>query len=144
MRPSQYTVSSATAHPHVGSTQASGSVRQLQLDVFSRTPACSVLLGLLNDQLIFRALSSACRDTTGLNVYVTSDSSDVYEDRFRQIASNGTDGINPTLILLGIRLGIDRVTPVYRPSLEAALKMPQSVGIAGSVLPIYKDPSPSC
>ncbi|KAL1995358.1 hypothetical protein VTN49DRAFT_1545 [Thermomyces lanuginosus] len=78
-----------------------------------------------------QALSSACRDTTGLNVYVTSDSSDVYEDRFRQIASNGTDGINPTLILLGIRLGIDRVTPVYRPSLEAALKMPQSVGIAG-------------
>lgn len=93
----------------------------------------AVFSGLLNDLLSCRALSSDCHDTTGLNVYVTSDSSDVYEDRFRQIASNGSDGIQPTLILLGIRLGIDRVTPVYRPSLAAALKMPQSVGIAGSV-----------
>jgi cysteine protease ATG4 len=43
--------------------------------------------------------------------------------------------MRPTLILLGIRLGIDRVTPVYRKSLEAALTMPQSIGIAGYVIP---------
>lgn len=133
MHPFQYIASSTTALHHVGSTRASGSARRRQLDVFSRSPACPVFSGLLNDLLSCRALSSDCHDTTGLNVYVTSDSSDVYEDRFRQIASNGSDGIQPTLILLGIRLGIDRVTPVYRPSLAAALKMPQSVGIAGSV-----------
>ncbi|KAK2794969.1 Cysteine protease atg4 [Onygenales sp. PD_12] len=77
-----------------------------------------------------QALSSECKHA-GLNVYVTSDGSDVYEDRFRAIASGGTDSIHPTLILLGIRLGIDRVTPVYWESLKALLKWPQSVGIAG-------------
>ncbi|PGH30532.1 hypothetical protein GX50_06712 [[Emmonsia] crescens] len=83
-----------------------------------------------------QALSSECKHA-GLNVYVTSDGSDVYEDRFRAIASGGgtgtdTDtGIHPTLILLGIRLGIDRVTPVYWEALKAVLKYPQSVGIAG-------------
>lgn len=39
----------------------------------------------------------------------------------------------PTLILVGIRLGIDRVTPSYWPSLRASLQLPQSIGIAGSV-----------
>ncbi|KAL1962815.1 hypothetical protein VTN77DRAFT_9184 [Rasamsonia byssochlamydoides] len=77
-----------------------------------------------------QALSNEYRDA-GLNVYVTSDSSDVYEDKFREIACGESDHINPTLILLGIRLGIDRVTPVYWKSLEATLKHPQSVGIAG-------------
>ncbi|EER37743.1 cysteine protease atg4 [Histoplasma capsulatum H143] len=83
-----------------------------------------------------RALSSEC-EHAGLNVYVTSDGSDVYEDRFRAIASAGGTGagtstdVHPTLILLGIRLGIDRVTPVYWEALKAVLKYPQSVGIAG-------------
>ena len=66
-----------------------------------------------------------------MNVYVTNDGSDVYEDRFLQIASAGTDIIHPTLILLGIRLGIDRVTPAYWEALKAVLQYPQSVGIAG-------------
>ncbi|EEQ91369.1 Cysteine protease atg4 [Blastomyces dermatitidis] len=81
-----------------------------------------------------QALSSECKHA-GLNVYVTSDGSDVYEDRFRAIASGGGTGtstdIRPTLILLGIRLGIDRVTPVYWEALKAVLKYPQAVGIAG-------------
>ncbi|OAX82633.1 hypothetical protein ACJ72_03013 [Emergomyces africanus] len=79
-----------------------------------------------------QALSSECKHV-GLNVYVTSDGSDVYEDRFRAIASGGgtRTGIHPTLILLGIRLGIDRVTPVYWEALKAVLKYSQSVGIAG-------------
>lgn len=33
--------------------------------------------------------------------------------------------------MLGVRLGIDRITPVYHAALKAALEMPQSVGIAG-------------
>lgn len=37
----------------------------------------------------------------------------------------------PTLILLGIRLGIDRVTPAYWDNLKEMIRYPQSVGIAG-------------
>jgi len=66
-------------------------------------------------------------------VYVTNDDSEVYEDRFKEIATARTGQIGPTLILLGIRLGIDRVTPVYHEALKASLQFPQSVGIAGSV-----------
>ncbi|KAI9666316.1 MAG: Cysteine protease atg4 [Bathelium mastoideum] len=67
----------------------------------------------------------------GLRVYSTGDSSDVYEDRFFAVAKDEHGVVQPTLILLGIRLGIDRVTPVYWDALQAALQMPQSVGIAG-------------
>lgn len=35
------------------------------------------------------------------------------------------------MIVLGIRIGIDRITPVYHSALKALLEMPQSVGIAG-------------
>ena len=35
------------------------------------------------------------------------------------------------MIVLGVRLGIDRITPVYHAALKAALELPQSVGIAG-------------
>lgn len=45
--------------------------------------------------------------------------------------SNGT--FHPTLILLGTRLGIERVTPVYQKAIKAALCFSQSVGIAGYV-----------
>jgi hypothetical protein len=79
-----------------------------------------------------RALSSEYMDA-GLNVYVTSDNSDVYEDKFKKIACGESDCVQPTLILLGVRLGIDRVTPVYWKSLTDLLKYPQSVGIAGYV-----------
>ncbi|OJJ48063.1 hypothetical protein ASPZODRAFT_129983 [Penicilliopsis zonata CBS 506.65] len=70
-------------------------------------------------------------DSPALNVYVTNDTSDVFEDRFIEIASGGSGSIRPTLILLGIRLGIDHVTKVYWDGLKAALKYPQSIGIAG-------------
>lgn len=43
---------------------------------------------------------------------------------------NGND-FHPTLILVGTRLGIDKITPVYWEALIAALQLPQSVGIAG-------------
>lgn len=79
-----------------------------------------------------RDLSSACKDAD-LRVHVTSDSSDVYEDRFMQTACSDDGTFYPTLILLGIRLGIDRVTPAYWEALKAALQLPQSIGIAGYV-----------
>lgn len=47
-------------------------------------------------------------------------------------ASRNEQGIvSPTLILLALRLGIDRVTTVYWEGLKAVLQFPQSVGIAG-------------
>jgi cysteine protease ATG4 len=79
------------------------------------------------------ALSSDCASSAGLRVYVTPSSSEVYEDRFRSIAAaSATDPtIRPTLILLGIRLGIDRITPVYHEALKSSFTYPQSLGIAG-------------
>ncbi|KAE8548067.1 hypothetical protein EYB25_009860 [Talaromyces marneffei] len=67
----------------------------------------------------------------GMNVYVSSDSTYVYEDKFKAVAYNQPGHMRPTLILLGTRLGIDRITPVYRKGLEDLLKLPQSLGIAG-------------
>ena len=66
-----------------------------------------------------------------LRVYVTNDTSDVYEDKFAQVSHDSSGRIQPTLILIGTRLGIDNVTPAYWDGLRAALTYPQSVGIAG-------------
>lgn len=66
-----------------------------------------------------------------VRVYITGDGSDVYKDSFMSVAKS--DGVNfkPTLILVGTRLGIDKVTPAYWEALKLSLQMPQSVGIAG-------------
>lgn len=77
-----------------------------------------------------RALSNGYQDA-GLKVYITGDGSDVYEDAFMKIARSTDGSFHPTLVCVGIRLGIDRVTPVYWEALKAALQMPQSIGIAG-------------
>ncbi|GAB1196107.1 Cysteine protease atg4 [Aspergillus pseudonomiae] len=76
------------------------------------------------------ALSAQCGNIAP-RVYVTNDTSDVYEDSFLRVARSGSGSIQPTLILLGTRLGIDNVTPVYWEGLKAVLQLPQSVGIAG-------------
>ncbi|UPX19483.1 Cysteine protease atg4 [Ascochyta rabiei] len=67
----------------------------------------------------------------GLNVYVSGDGADVYEDKLKQIALDEDGRWRPTLILVGTRLGIDKITPVYWEALKAALQMKQSIGIAG-------------
>lgn len=77
-----------------------------------------------------RVLSNDYR-MTGMNVYMTGDGSDVYEDSFMEVAKGEGQVFQPTLVLVGIRLGIDRVTPVYWDSLKSSLQLPQSVGIAG-------------
>jgi cysteine protease ATG4 len=64
-------------------------------------------------------------------VYSTGDGPDVYEDSFMKIAHGDGQTFHPTLILVGTRLGIDKITPVYWDALIAALQLPQSVGIAG-------------
>lgn len=70
-------------------------------------------------------------ETSDLRVYVTGDGSDVYEDSFMSIAKPDGANFKPTLILVGTRLGIDKITPVYWEALKASLQMPQSIGIAG-------------
>lgn len=71
-------------------------------------------------------------------MYITGDSPDVYEDGFFKVARSADGKFTPTLILVGIRLGIDRVTPVYWEALKSTLQMSQSVGIAGSVFRLPK------
>ncbi|KAG4028713.1 hypothetical protein MFRU_019g00070 [Monilinia fructicola] len=66
-----------------------------------------------------------------LRVYITGDGSDVYEDTFMSIAKPNNTDFTPTLILVGTRLGLDKITPVYWEALKYSLQMPQSVGIAG-------------
>jgi len=66
-----------------------------------------------------------------LRVYITGDGSDVYEDTFMGIAKPDGSTFKPTLILVGTRLGLDKVTPVYWEALKTSLQMPQSIGIAG-------------
>ena len=55
------------------------------------------------------------------------------------IARSDSGYIRPTLILLGTRLGIDNVTPVYWDALTAVVQYPQSVGIAGYVIMITSE-----
>ncbi|KAH8592226.1 hypothetical protein B0O99DRAFT_517879 [Bisporella sp. PMI_857] len=77
-----------------------------------------------------QALSNG-RQSSKLRVYITGDGSDVYEDTFMGIAKPAGDTFQPTLILVGTRLGLDKITPVYWEALKASLQMPQSIGIAG-------------
>lgn len=68
---------------------------------------------------------------SGLRVYVSGDNADVYEDNLMEVAVDENGTFQPTLILVGTRLGIDKITPVYWEALKSSLQMPQSVGIAG-------------
>jgi hypothetical protein len=72
--------------------------------------------------------------STGLRVYICSDNSSLYEDSFMSTARASDGTFKPTLILLGTRLGLDKVTDSYREAIKAALRLPQSVGIAGYLL----------
>lgn len=86
---------------------------------------------ITEDMLILRR--ALTNKYTGLRVYARPDDSDVYADSLFAIASqlDADNEFQPTLIVLGIRIGIDRITPVYHSALKALLEMPQSVGIAG-------------
>ncbi|CAD6505067.1 BgTH12-00566 [Blumeria graminis f. sp. triticale] len=77
-----------------------------------------------------QALTNNCQNTD-LQIYLTGDGMDVYEDTFMSIAKPDGITFRPTLILIGTRLGLDQITPVYWDALKASLKIPQSLGIAG-------------
>lgn len=111
---------------HVENIQESGLAHRQLLSASSEShpertkAAADMYLRLLSTQV----------EASDLRVYVTKDSN-IYEDQFIQAARDGSDQIQPTLILIGTRLGIDQVTPVYWDGLQSALKYPQSVGVAG-------------
>lgn len=84
---------------------------------------------------INRALANS--NESSLRVYSTGDGPDVYQDSFFKIAQPDGGEFHPTLILVGTRLGIDKITPVYWGALIASLQMPQSIGIAGYVDGFY-------
>jgi cysteine protease ATG4 len=70
-------------------------------------------------------------EDAGLRVYVSGDGADVYEDNLKAIAIDESGTFRPTLILVGTRLGIDKITPVYWEALKASLQMEHAIGIAG-------------
>jgi cysteine protease ATG4 len=70
-------------------------------------------------------------EPSNLRVYITGDGPEVYEDTFMSIAKPDGQNFKPTLILVGTRLGLDKITPVYWEALKSSLQMPQSIGIAG-------------
>ena len=65
-----------------------------------------------------------------MQVYI-SNGSDVYETHFMKTAISEDGQFRPTLMLLGLRLGIDSVNKVYWDSLKQFLSCSQAVGIAG-------------
>lgn len=83
--------------------------------------------------LTIRSRALVNQNEDSLRVYSTGDLPDVYEDTFMETAKPDGQPFHPTLILVGTRLGIDKVNQVYWESLTATLQMPQSVGIAGYV-----------
>lgn len=110
----------------VGNIQVNGLGLQLPPDAYSKSRQSKPHSGLT----VLRSLSHNYK-ATGLKVYVNGDGADVYEDSFLKLAKASDGAFTPTLILVGIRLGIDRVTPAYWEALKASLQLPQSVGIAG-------------
>lgn len=79
------------------------------------------------------SIKHLCEQHNGpLRVYSAS-GSDVFENKLMSVArGSGKNGsFHPTLILLGVRLGIDKVNEIYYDPLKNFFDSPQSVGIAG-------------
>ena len=114
----------------VGSILGSGLGRAQQLAAYSKPPFTS---GLPSIQLTLpRALTNKYSPAK-LRVYARPDDSDIYLPSLLSTATqmSADDSFEPTLIVLGTRLGINGITPAYHTALKHALELPQSVGIAG-------------
>lgn len=122
-----YTDSLSMVRLHVGNIPESGLAHLRPPAVFSRCEG--TILGISADDMCRMLLNES--QASDLRVYTTGDGSDVYEDTFMNIAKPNGDDFKPTLVLIGTRLGIDKVTPVYWEALKSALQMSQSIGIAG-------------
>ncbi|KAG0359609.1 hypothetical protein BC939DRAFT_501354 [Gamsiella multidivaricata] len=68
---------------------------------------------------------------SGLNVYVTTDGV-VYKDQVNEAAKDKKTGMfGSLLILVTIRLGIDKLNPIYNDAIKTTFEIPQTLGIAG-------------
>jgi hypothetical protein len=114
-------------HPHVGSILENGLDPPQLHDAYSW-----FLRHVLHSKILTHGRALANQHAKiNFAVHITGDGSDVYEDGVFKTAKTKTGSFQPTLILVGTRLGLKGITPVYWDALKAALRMPQSVGIAG-------------
>ncbi|GJJ78600.1 cysteine protease ATG4 [Entomortierella parvispora] len=68
---------------------------------------------------------------SGLGVYVTTDGV-IYKDQVEEAATlKKAGGFGNLLILVTIRLGIDKLNPIYNDAIKKTLEFPQTLGIAG-------------
>ncbi|KAF9920943.1 Cysteine protease atg4 [Linnemannia zychae] len=68
---------------------------------------------------------------SGLGVYVTTDGV-IYKDQVKEAATlKKSNGFGHLLILVTIRLGIDKLNPIYNDAIKATFEFPQTLGIAG-------------
>ncbi|KAI1303405.1 Cysteine protease atg4 [Mortierella claussenii] len=68
---------------------------------------------------------------SGLSVYVTTDGV-IYKDQVEEAATQKkAGGFGHLLILVTIRLGIDKLNPIYNDAIKTTFEFPQSLGIAG-------------
>ncbi|ODV91913.1 hypothetical protein CANCADRAFT_22222, partial [Tortispora caseinolytica NRRL Y-17796] len=68
-----------------------------------------------------------------IKVYVASDGGDIVEQDLMAVSfdKNSAESFFPTLVLVGLRLGIEAINPMYWKSLSELLSFKLSVGIAG-------------
>ncbi|KAF9902985.1 Cysteine protease atg4 [Linnemannia zychae] len=68
---------------------------------------------------------------SGLGVYVTTDGV-IYKDQVEEAATlKKSSGFGHLLILVTIRLGIDKLNPIYNDAIKSTFAFPQTLGIAG-------------
>ncbi|KAG0361755.1 Cysteine protease atg4 [Mortierella sp. AD032] len=68
---------------------------------------------------------------SGLGVYVTTDGV-IYKDQVEEAATlKKSSGFSHLLILVTIRLGIDKLNPIYNDAIKSTFEFPQTLGIAG-------------
>ncbi|KAB8659332.1 hypothetical protein FH972_026221 [Carpinus fangiana] len=142
-RPSPFTNSSSMERRLVIPSRDSGSGHRPQPNVSSEYQLDTRIAYYGQANSLHRALSVAYPEV-GLRIYVTGDGPDVYAQTILDIAYANSQHFQPILLLVGTRLGIDRVTPVYWEALRDALCMPQSIGIAGDIQAYSQEDLDSC
>ncbi|SNX84773.1 related to ATG4 - essential for autophagy [Melanopsichium pennsylvanicum] len=106
-----------------GPSTAAGAIKQL----VSEFPVAGIAVQLAHDGVFYLDEVRAAADATALVASSKARSSP---------GSSGRRGESvawrrPVLILIGIRLGIDSVNPIYYESVKSTFSFPHSVGIAG-------------
>lgn len=81
-----------------------------------------------------KSIQKLCEESffSKLRVYISTDSGDIFEDELLEICSEkDSTSFVPTLILCGVRLGLQTINPVYWDFLKFVLRTEYGVGISG-------------